>query len=349
MDSDPVRAAAPAPVPVPGRTPAPVAADTAPPPRRPRQRVATWAAGLLLLVPAAVTACRLLDADGVTPVPQLLSFLPWLTVPAGLGLLLAAAARRRGLALTAVTVLAATAWSSLPYTTWTVVGHGYPLTRVRVLAANVEFGRATDALIAAVRRERPGLVYVSECDRACGRALTTALAAELPHHASVEADGSAGSVVLSAHPLRDRRAIPATMGMPGATAEIAGRSVRVQLAHPMPPVPGRVGLWKRELGRIGDFAARRAGPALVAGDFNASQDHAAFRAILKEGRLRDAAWAAGKSRAATWPAEGPLPPYVQIDHVLVSDEFSVEEVRFLDLAGTDHRAVLADLDLRGER
>ncbi|MEU0229571.1 MULTISPECIES: hypothetical protein [unclassified Streptomyces] len=70
---------------------------------------------------------------------------------------------------------------------------------------------------------------------------------------------------------------------------------------------------------------------------------------MKEGRLRDAARAVEKSRAATWPAEGPLPPYVQIDHVLVSGEFSVEEVRFPDLAGTDHRAVLADLDLRGER
>ncbi|MFB7025328.1 MULTISPECIES: endonuclease/exonuclease/phosphatase family protein [unclassified Streptomyces] len=349
MDPDP--AAAPAPEREPALRPEPVAAGAAapPPPLRPRRRPAALTAGLLLVVPALITACRLLDTDGITPVPQLLSFLPWLTVPAGLGLLLAAVARRRGLAFTAAVVLAATAWSSLPYTTWAVVGHGLPLARVRVLAANVEFGQATDALIAAVRRERPDLVYVSECDRACGRALTAAFAAELPHRAAVEADGSAGSVLLSAHPLRDRRIIPATMGMPGATAEIAGRSVRVQLAHPMPPVPGQVDVWKRELGHIGDFAAPRTGPTLIAGDFNASQDHAAFRAILKEGRLRDAAWEAGKSRVATWPTEGPLPPYVQIDHVLVGDGFSVAGVRFLDLAGTDHRAVLADLDLRGER
>ncbi|WP_432127095.1 endonuclease/exonuclease/phosphatase family protein [Streptomyces sp. bgisy082] len=345
MDSDPVLAAAPKPSSVPGA----VVTGVVPGPVQRPGRVAAWAAGLLLVTPALITACRLLDTDGITPVPQLLSFLPWLTVPAGLGLLLAAVARRRGLAFTAAVVLAATAWSSLPYTTWTTIGHGLPLARVRVLAANVEFGQATDALIAAVRRERPDLVYVSECDRACGRALAAAFAAELPHRAAVEADGSAGSVLLSAHPLRDRRIIPAAMGMPGATAEIAGRSVRVQLAHPMPPVPGQVDVWERELGRIGDFAAPRTGPTLIAGDFNASQDHAAFRAILKEGRLRDAAWAVRKSRAATWPAKGPVPPYVQIDHVLVSDEFSVDDVRFLDLAGTDHRAVLADLDLRGDR
>ncbi|MFJ3539596.1 endonuclease/exonuclease/phosphatase family protein [Streptomyces sp. NPDC090109] len=342
-EPDPIAAK---PVPAPGVT-GPFM-DPHPPSRRPG-RPAALLAGLLLVVPALVTACRLLDTDGITPVPQLLSFLPWLTVPAGLGLLLAAVARRRGLALTAVVVLATTAWSSLPYTTWTTIGHGLPVARVRVLAANVEFGQATDALIATIRRERPALVYVSECDRACGRALTTAFTAELPHYASVEADGSAGSVLLSAHPLRDWRMIPATMGMPGATAEIAGRSVRVQLAHPMPPLPGQVDVWKRELGRIEDFAALRTGPTLIAGDFNASQDHAAFRAILKEGRLRDAAWAVRRSRAATWPVEGPVPPYVQIDHVLVSDEFSVDDVRFLDLDGTDHRAVLADLDLRGDR
>ncbi|MFC7922042.1 endonuclease/exonuclease/phosphatase family protein [Streptomyces cinereoruber] len=349
MDSDPVLAAAPKPSSGPKPPPGAVVAGAGPGPVPRPGHAAAWAGGLLLAVPALVTACRLLDTDGITPVPQLLSFLPWLTVPAGLGLLLAAVARRRGLALTAVVVLAATAWSSLPYTTWTTIGHGLPVARVRVLAANVEFGQATDALIAAVRRERPDLVYVSECDRACGRALTTAFADELPHHASVEAGGSEGSVLLSAHPLRDWREIPGTMGMPGATAEIAGRSVRVQLAHPMPPLPGQVDVWKRELGRIRDFAALRTGPTLIAGDFNASQDHAAFRAILRDGRLRDAAWAARKSRAATWPMEGPVPPYVQIDHVLVSDEFSVDDVRFLDLDGTDHRAVLADLDLRGER
>ncbi|MFE8939822.1 hypothetical protein ACFYNX_20300 [Streptomyces sp. NPDC007872] len=52
---------------------------------------------------------------------------------------------------------------------------------------------------------------------------------------------------------------------------------------------------------------------------------------------------------AAAPARTPAPPYVRIDHVLVSDEFGVAGVRFPGLAGTGHRAVLADLDLRGER
>ncbi|MFJ2058700.1 endonuclease/exonuclease/phosphatase family protein [Streptomyces sp. NPDC087908] len=327
----------------------PAAPAAIPPPLRPRRRLAAWAAGLLMVVPAVVAGCRALDTDAVTPVPQLLSFLPWLTLPAGLALLLAAAARRRALTFVSVLVLGGTAWASVPYMPQTVISYGLPLARVKVIAANVEFGEGTGSLVDAVRRERPQLVFVSECDRACRSTLTGTFADELPHYASLEGEGSVGSIVLSSYPLRDWREIPATMGMPGATAEIAGVPVRVQLAHPMPPVPGQVALWKRELGRVKTAVATApSGPMLVAGDFNASQDHAAFRAILAAGGLQDAARRANESRLPTWPAEGPVPPFVQIDHVLVRD-FSVREVRVLGLAGSDHRAVVADLDLRGPR
>ncbi|MFI9746732.1 endonuclease/exonuclease/phosphatase family protein [Streptomyces sp. NPDC052494] len=319
------------------------------PPLRPRRRPAAWAAGLLLVVPAVISACRLLDTDGISPVPQLLAVLPWLSVPAGLAVLLAAFAGRRALTLLAVVVLGAVGWSSLPYMPQLVTAYGLPITRVTVLAANVEYGQATGALTEAIRREHPQLVFVSECDPACGRALTTAFAAELPHHTSVDAGGASGSVLLSAYPLTDRRVIPAVMGMPGATAEIGGMSVRLQLAHPLPPVPRQVDAWKRELGRIADAARDEPGPLLLAGDFNASQDHAAFRRILDIGHLSDSARLADTSRTPTWPMEGPLPPFAQIDHVLVSRNFTVRDVRFLDLAGSDHRAVLASLDLRGER
>jgi len=321
-----------------------------PPPHRPRHRVTAWAAGLLMVVPALVTACRALNTDGMTPVPQLLSILPWLTVPAALALLLAAVTRRRILTFVAVLVLGTTAWSTVPYMPQAVIPYGLPLARVKVIAANVEFGQGTASLVEAVRRERPQLVFVSECDGACRSTLTRTFAEALPHYASVEGEGSVGSILLSSYPLRDWRMIPAAMGMPGATAEIAGVPVRLQLTHPLPPVPGQVYLWKRELGRVKDtVAAQRTGPMLVAGDFNASQDHAAFREILAACGLQDAARRANRSRTPTWPTEGPpLPPFVQIDHVLVRD-FSVREVRFLDLAGSDHRAVLADLDLRGPR
>ncbi|MFJ3584608.1 endonuclease/exonuclease/phosphatase family protein [Streptomyces sp. NPDC090127] len=319
---------------------------------RPGRLLAAWAAGLLMAVPTVVTGCRLLDTDAFTPVPQALSFLPWLTVPAALAVLLALRAGRRLPAAWAVVVALTTAWFTLPYGPGATTARGPVVERLRVLASNVEFGEATDALIGAVRRERPQLVYVSECDRACVRTLTGALGTSLPHRAAVDGEGSTGSVILSAYPLTARPPIPAAMGMPGAAARIGGRSVDVRLAHPLPPIPRQVDAWRRELGRVAEFAGaahRAGGPVLLAGDFNASQDHAAFRAVLDAGRLHDAARLAGAARIPTWPREPALPPYVQIDHVLVSDDFRVRAVRFLDLSGSDHRAVLTDLDLHAGR
>lgn len=338
-------AAHPSSEPGPARGPAP----TTP---RPGRRLTAWAAGLLVAVPTVITGCRLLDTDAVTPVPQLLSFLPWLTVPAALAGVLALTARRRLLTALSLVVVLVTAWLSLPYGPDGTTARGPVVERLRVLASNVEFGEATGALVEAVRRERPQLVYVSECDRPCVGALTGALGTSHPHRAVVDGEGSTGSVILSAYPLTARPRIPAAMGMPGATARIGGRNVELRLAHPLPPIPRQVDAWKHELGRVTEWAStthRTGGPVLLAGDFNASQDHAAFRAVLDGGRLHDAARLTGAPRTPTWPRELALPPYVQIDHVLVSDDFRARETRFLDLAGSDHRAVLTELDLHAGR
>ncbi|NEB80620.1 endonuclease/exonuclease/phosphatase family protein, partial [Streptomyces sp. SID14478] len=75
------------------------------------------------------------------------------------------------------------------------------------------------------------------------------------------------------------------------------------------------------------------------------QDHAAFRRILDAGELRDAAQVTGHARTPSWPSSAPSRLGTQIDHVLVSKEFSAQETRFLKLADTDHRALLVDLTL----
>ncbi|MDN3297718.1 endonuclease/exonuclease/phosphatase family protein [Streptomyces ficellus] len=312
-----------------------------------RRRAAAWAAGLLLVVPTVVGGCRLIGTDAVTPVPQLLALLPWLAVPAGLALLLALPARRAPLTGWAAVVLAVTVWSVRPYGPEGTRAEGPVTAELRVLTANVEFGGATEPLAAAVRRERPDLVFVSECDPHCAEALATGTGYRYGAH--VAAAGSAGSVILGARPLTARPALPGTtLGMPGATARLGGKDVTLQLAHPMPPLPGHTGTWKRELARLSDFAAAHKGRSVIlAGDFNATQDHAAFRSVLDSGALHDAARLAGAARTGTWPQGArPVPPYAQIDHVLVSADFSVRGVRFLDLPRTDHRALLVDLDLR---
>ncbi|CAL9526010.1 endonuclease/exonuclease/phosphatase family protein [Streptomyces sp. enrichment culture] len=314
--------------------------------RRTGRRLGAWCAALLFAGVSVVVGCRVADSDGITPVPQLLAFLPWLLAPTAAGLLLTLLARWWTGAVWGVALLGLLAWFVEPYGR-TGEPAGPPVAQVRVLTSNVEFGQGTDALIAAVRDEKPDLVFVQECEYTCDAALRRELAARYPHRQAVEGGGSEGSVILSAFPLEAAPGVPGTMGMPGAVADVRGHAVRLQLAHPMPPLPDQVGLWRKELAAVRDAVAApgdRGTPTVLAGDFNASQDHAAFRRILDTG-LGDAARLAGEDRTPTWPAKT-LPVFgTQIDHVLVSEDFAAHGARFLDLAGTDHRALVVDLTL----
>ncbi|GAB2734950.1 endonuclease/exonuclease/phosphatase family protein [Streptomyces bullii] len=314
------------------------------PERRSGHRFGAGCAGLLFAAVSVVVGFRVADSDGATPVPQLLAFLPWLLLPTGAGLLLTLLARWWAGTVWGVALLGLLAWFLDPHGT-TGDPAGRPVAELRVLTSNVEFGQATDALVAAVRRERPDLVFVQECEYSCDAALTRDLAATYPHRSAVTGGGSEGSVLLSRFPLRPTAGVPGTMGMPGAVADVRGHAVRLQLAHPMPPLPRGTGLWRDELDALRDFAAAdRTTPTVLAGDFNASQDHAAFRRILDTG-LTDAARLTGADRTPTWPART-VPVFgTQIDHVLVSDDFSAHRARFLDLPDTDHRAVVVDLTL----
>ncbi|MFF9770369.1 endonuclease/exonuclease/phosphatase family protein [Streptomyces sp. NPDC014636] len=306
------------------------------------RRLGAWCAGLLLAGVSVVAGCRAADTDGITPVPQLLAFLPWLLVPAGFALLCALLARWWAGLVWAVVVLGLLAWYLEPYGRTGGPG-GPPLAAFRVLTSNVEFGRGTPALVRVVRERRPDVVFVQECDSGCRAALEREVG--YPYRRAVEADGSKGSLILSRFPLTPAAGVAGTMGMPGAVADVRGHAVRLQLAHPMPPLPGQVGLWRRELGRLRAFAAAGAGtPTVLAGDFNASQDHAAFRHILDTG-LSDAARLADHDRTPSWPSRTASVIGAQIDHVLLSQDFTVTHAHVLPVSGTDHRALLTDLIL----
>jgi endonuclease/exonuclease/phosphatase family metal-dependent hydrolase len=83
---------------------------------------------------------------------------------------------------------------------------------------------------------------------------------------------------------------------------------------------------------------------VLAGDFNASLDHAALRAVLRRGYV-DAAQAVGRALTWTWaPLNWPV-PRLTLDHVLVDPRIGVATVDVVAVRGSDHRAVVAELVL----
>ncbi|MEP6815237.1 MAG: endonuclease/exonuclease/phosphatase family protein, partial [Marmoricola sp.] len=118
----------------------------------------------------------------------------------------------------------------------------------------------------------------------------------------------------------------------------------VHTAQPVNDVAG----WRHDLDTVRARAADaiRSGPTLAVGDFNATRDHKGFREILAAG-LRDADDVANSGWQPTWPTTSRawyLRPLITIDHVLSSGQFAAVSTSTVSVSGTDHRALVIQLD-----
>ncbi|MFY1700863.1 endonuclease/exonuclease/phosphatase family protein [Micromonospora sp. WMMA1923] len=296
------------------------------------------------------TVVRLLGAER-GPLVQLVAFTPYLVLWSVVPLLLALALRRRGPAVVAaVTALAVTALVAPR-----AVGTAQPATTgptLRILTANVLAG-AGDAqrLVDLVRADEVDILVMQEFTPDLAAELDRrGLAGLLPHRQSNPQVGTVGSALYARLPVTDGgirhnrggwgfSQAYGTVTLPGAPP------VRVESAHPSAPYAiDQVGPWRADLA-----AQPPATPdgmlQILAGDFNATLDHAPLRALLDTG-YADAADAVGAGLVGTWgPYDGDLIPPVVIDHVLVDRRIAVRSVEVHAVGGSDHRAVLAELRL----
>ncbi|MFB9802690.1 endonuclease/exonuclease/phosphatase family protein, partial [Streptomonospora salina] len=223
--------------------------------------------------------------------------------------------------------------------------------RLTVLSANVYFGLADpDALVRLVREHRVDVLSLQELTPQADDALTrSGLRALLPYDVTDAGTGPVGGAVYSAYPVEEvGGSEPAAyFAMPRARVRVPGAApIEVVSTHAMPPSDGAaVPRWRGSLRDLPD--ARPNGRVRVlAGDFNATLDHAEFRSLLDTGYV-DAAAATGAGWSSTWPAGGPLPGAV-IDHILVDRRAGVHRTSVHTVPDTDHRAVLAELALPQE-
>ena len=300
---------------------------------------------------AGLAVLLLADLPGLdrgTPFAQLVAFRPVVLAVTGAVLavpivvtLLRRRARWGVAALVAVLLLGAgtVATRVLP----DGAGAGTPLT---VLTANVYDGEASvHALAALVADERPDLVSLPEAG-ADYRARLAPLVEPLGYRVF----GSTGEGV----PDVDGVSALARTGLgdlsvsvdettPFPSVVVTGGAlggVRFVAFHSFAPVPARIAQWRIDLAHLSRWCAG-GGPAIVAGDFNATLDHSPFRAGTAG--CADAAEQAGTGLVGTWPARLPRWLGAQIDHVVVTDGITTRSAEIRDLPGSDHRAVLARL------
>ncbi|WP_141566474.1 endonuclease/exonuclease/phosphatase family protein [Pseudonocardia sp. N23] len=111
--------------------------------------------------------------------------------------------------------------------------------------------------------------------------------------------------------------------------------------RPRSPRPRQADEWRTDVGTISTWCSANT-PTVVAGDLNSTFDQSVLRDAARG--CDDAATQRGQGLTPTWgPGGRTVGP--QIDHVLATSGIEAESVRFLDLPGSDHRAVLVRLVL----
>ncbi|BCJ58018.1 endonuclease [Micromonospora endophytica] len=307
------------------------------------------------MVPAvAWLAVRLLGLER-GPLVQLLAFTPYVVVGSLGPLVLALALRHRWpasvAAMTTVALIAVVAPRALPSPQPSTDGP-----TLRVLTANLLVGSADPGtLVDLVRTAEVDVLVTQEFTPAAAAALDRhGLDKLLPYRQLNPMEGSPGSGLYARHPIGDGgiRQLRSAWGFTQAYATVAvpgAPGVRVESAHPSAPYAlNQTGFWRTDL--AAQPAATPDGAlSILAGDFNATLDHAPLRALLDTG-YADAAASVGAGLAGTWgPYDGdPIPPVV-IDHVLVDRRIAVRDVTVHPLPGSDHRMVLAELRLPAQR
>ncbi|NMI00097.1 endonuclease/exonuclease/phosphatase family protein [Pseudonocardia acidicola] len=218
-----------------------------------------------------------------------------------------------------------------------------------ILSANVLKGRAdTGELARLIERETPDVVVLPEAGPDFRDKLMP-LVADLGYRSWVSAEpGTAdlwGVTLLAsarAGDLRVRTGYEMRCHYLQATGGILGRRDLFAVHAASPLKPRWTPVWRSDLELVAGWCGAPV-PPIVAGDFNATLDHSLLRAGL--GGCRSAATGTGRALAGTYPSSLPRWLGIQIDHVLVPADAVTTRFEIVDVAGSDHRAVLARVRL----
>ena len=218
---------------------------------------------------------------------------------------------------------------------------------LRIMAANLRAGLAdAHTLVDLVRKHKVDVLTMPELTPNAVSALDRAGLSELlPYHVFDDRPGGGGSGIASKLPLRQIVLVEdSTLSQPSAVVDLPGNDdIEVTAVHVQPPLTGPdARTWREELNELPKSTTDKR-PRILAGDFNATLDHVAFRDLVDHG-YADAAEETGEGMLATW-SSWPTGPPLTIDHIVADTRCAISSFAVYDLPNSDHRAIMAEVVL----
>lgn len=326
-------------------------------PRLPNGRTMVLAATWVVTVGcAAVVLSSILGFTWGATHAALQMVLPYYVLPSSAALGVAVWFGRRRLAVVAGLTTVAVCTMMLPLTAKSDAAAGSDTATLDVYVANLRFDNPTPerAVDQALASGADVLVLIELTPAHIELFHRLGADERYPFQELDAARDTYGTGIFSRLPLNDARVEKVGgIDMPTGVVRVGDRDVAIWGVHVGAPTgEGQVQRWEWRLGQLRRFATGLDGPTVIAGDFNASRWHPAFRSLLDRGGLRDAHEAVGRGLSPSWPMDGrglrALGPFTRLDHALLH-ELDAVQVRDLPAAGSDHRpfvvtlAVSADL------
>ena len=316
----------------------------------------------LLLLPALIlTAFRFAQpgwgtavrAVGYTPYALPLYFLAFLLllVP----LILRSSGRRVVALLTALSLAGVVTHAVLlaPQFTGSSADPGQPGQEFRVMTANIYRGQAEPADVVRIAAEQRVRILVLQevTPEALAELEESGLAELYAYRAGEAGSGTSGTMVFSDARLRTVGPLETGLGGWAVEAVMQQGLLRLYAVHPRPP-EGDADEWADDHDAIIEAADEDPDLDLIVGGFNATPDHWALHE-LADLDFHSAAERTNSGWQPTWPDQGeqtflgiPLPRLVEVDHVLVGRSMAAVATNSVELPGSDHRALIAEVGFR---
>jgi endonuclease/exonuclease/phosphatase (EEP) superfamily protein YafD len=307
-------------------------------------------AGVLFSLPGLVATWLRLVPPSDDATALLASFIPYGILAYALSmscfLIALIRARRRWVLLILTTVVAGLlALHASWLVPFFVADHRAATTKPFTLfSLNMYAGAADPQALLAHAQQADVVILVEATPEALNTLAVLGLGTRFPYAVGDPKEGVSNTAIYSRFPLSDTTLVQGTLFQQYVTtvAVPATGPIRLIGAHVCNPYCGD-GRWAAEhaiLRATVDANLNR--PLVMAGDFNAVDDHGPMQFLRRQG-LESATDIVGAGWLPTYPARRLLPPLLPIDHVMINNRLTATSIHTVMIPGTDNLGLITTI------